>query len=84
MYVCLYVCTFTNAPARVYGQAQMGMMGNNLVKTHMFLVDSSILINGTSPFPNLGCLVYIFHFYSISNRNLCKQAVQVLIRCHIL
>ena len=53
MYVCMYVCTFTDAPARVQGQAQkMSMMGNNLVLTHMFLVDSSILINGTSPFPN--------------------------------
>ena len=39
----------------------MGIMGNNLVLTHMFLVDFSILINGRSPFPNLGCLVGV-HF----------------------
>ena len=62
----VYVCMYVGAPARVQGQAQMGMMGNNLVLTHMFLVDFSILINGRSPFPNLGCLVgvhFSFLFY---------------------
>ena len=60
-----------------------GMMGNNSVLTHMFLLDSSIIINGRNPFPNSGCLVTI-HFSSISNRNSCKQAVKVLIRRHVL
>ena len=78
MYVCM-LCMYVNLPmlqlefkGGVLGIA--GMMGNNLVLTHMFLVDTSIIINGRNPFLNLGCLVYIFHFYSISNRNsLSKQ-----------
>ena len=61
MYVCMYVCM------SVLQLEFKGMMGNNLVLTHMFLVDFSILINGRSPFPNLGCLVgvhfsFIFYF----------------------
>ena len=35
------------------------------------LVDPSILINWTSPFPILGVSDALFHFYSISNRDSC-------------
>ena len=38
------------------------------------------LINRTSPFPFLGWLGGIFHFYSIFLRNFCKQTVENLIR----
>ena len=37
--------------------------------------DLSILINWTSPFPNLGVSGVLFHFHSILNRNSCKQTV---------
>ena len=82
MYVYTYVCMYVfvcpvlqlDFKGGVLGIA--GMMGNNLVLTHMILVDTSIVINGRNPFLNLGwCLVYIFRFYSISNRSSCKQAV---------
>ena len=33
----------------------------------------SILINWMSPFPILGLLAGVFHFYSNFKRNLCKQ-----------
>ena len=36
--------------------------------THIWLVDPSILINWTSPFPSLGVSGELFHFYSFSNR----------------
>ena len=76
MYVCMYVHLLVLQLEFKGGMLGIAvMMGNNLVLTHMFLVDSSILINGRSPFLNLGCLVYMFRFYSISNRNSCKQAV---------
>ena len=39
-----------------------------------------ILNNGTSPFPILGLLDGIFHFYSNLKRNFCKQTVESLIR----
>ena len=48
--------------------------------THMCQVDLSILINWTSQFPNLGVSGVLFYFYSISNRNSCKQTVQTQIR----
>ena len=41
-------------------------------------------INWTSPFPILGLLGGIFHFYSNFNKILCKQTVKTLIRRHIL
>ena len=41
------------------------------VLTHICLVDPSILINWTSPFPFLGMTGVLFHFYSISNRYFC-------------
>ena len=39
-----------------------------------------IFINWTSPFPILGLLGGIFHFYSNFNRTFCKQTVETLIR----
>ena len=44
----------------------------------------SILINWTSPFPILGLLGGIFHFYSNFKCNFCKQTVKNLIRRGIL
>ena len=43
------------------------------------LVDSSILIFLTSPFPTLGVsgVLFFFHFYCISNKNSCKQNVKI-------
>ena len=59
MYIPMYVCVYVNLPmlqlefkGGVLGIA--GMMGNNLVLTHMFLVDTSIIINGRNPLLNLG------------------------------
>ena len=43
-----------------------------------------ILINWMSPFPILGVLAGIFHFYSNFNGTFCKQTVETLIRCHVL
>ena len=48
--------------------------------THICLMDFSILINWTSPFWIIGVSDVLFHFYSISNRNSCKQTVKTLIR----
>ena len=39
--------------------------------TYICLVDWSILINWTNPFPVLGVSDVRFHFYSISNRYSC-------------
>ena len=39
-----------------------------------------IIINWTSPFPNLGLLGSIFIFIQIKKRNVCKQTVENLIR----
>ena len=39
-----------------------------------------ILINWTSPFPILGLLGGIFHFYSNFERDFCKQTMENLIR----
>ena len=54
------------------------------VLTHICLVDPSILINWTSPFPNLGVSDVLFHLYSILNRYSCQQTVKTLIRRRIL
>ena len=61
MYVPMYVGMYVNLPVLQLEFKGRGARGNNLVLTHMFLVDTSIIINGRSPFPNLGCLVTI-HF----------------------
>ena len=42
------------------------------------------LINWMSPFPILGLLGGIFHFYSNFKINLCKQTVENLIRRRLL
>ena len=47
-------------------------------------MDFSILINWTSPFLVLGVSGVLFHFYSILNRNSCKQMVKTLIRHQVL
>ena len=43
-----------------------------------------ILINWTSPFPTLGLLGGIFHFYSNSKGNFCLRTVENRIRPYIL
>ena len=42
------------------------------------------LISRTRPYPILGVLGVIFHFYSNSNRTFCEQTVEVLIRRRVL
>ena len=48
--------------------------------THICLVDRSILINWTNPFPILGVSGVLFHVYSISKRYSCSPTVKTLIR----
>ena len=43
----------------------------SLQLSHICLVYYSILVNWTSPFPNLGVSGVLFHFHFISNRNSC-------------
>ena len=53
----------------------------------IYLLDSyffAVFINWTSPFPNLGLLGGIFHFYSNFKKHFCKQTVENLIRCLVL
>ena len=52
--------------------------------THLYRIYFPICINWTSRFPNLGWLDAIFHFYSNSLRNFCKQSVENLIRHRVL
>ena len=52
--------------------------------THLCRMYFPILINWTSPFPILGLLGGIFHFYSNFKRHFCKQTVENLIRCCVL
>ena len=52
--------------------------------THICLVDFSILINWTSPFPILAVFGVRFHFHSILNRYSCQQTVKTLIRRRVL
>ena len=52
--------------------------------THLCTIYFPILINWTSPFPILGLLGGIFHFYSNFKRNFCKQIEENLIRHCIL
>ena len=54
------------------------------VTTHICLVDSSILINWTCPFPVLGMPGALLHFDSISDSYSCMQTVKTLIRHRIL
>ena len=55
-----------------------------LLLTHLCQMYFPILINWTSPFPILGLLGGICHFYSNFKRNLCKQTVENQIRRRIL
>ena len=48
--------------------------------THISLVDYSIRIYKTSPFPILGVSGLLFHLYFYFDRNSCEQTVQTLIR----
>ena len=50
--------------------------------THICLVDPSILISWTSPFPILGVSDVLFHFYSITKKKKksCKKTMKTLIR----
>ena len=43
--------------------------------THIYLVDPSILIKWTSPFPVLGVFGVLIHFDFICYRNSCYQTV---------
>ena len=52
--------------------------------THLCRMYFPIFINWTSPFPILGLLGGMFHFYSNFKSNFCEQTVENLIRCHIL
>ena len=52
--------------------------------TNLWRMYFPILINWTSPFPIVGLLGGIFHFYSDFKRNFCKQIVENLIRRHVL
>ena len=52
--------------------------------THICLAELSLLINWTSSFTNLRVSGVLFHFYSISNRNSCKQTVDTLLRRCVL
>ena len=54
------------------------------ILTHMCLVDPSILIYWTSPFPILGVSGVLFNLYSISNRCSRWQTVKTLIRRRVL
>ena len=57
---------------------------SSLFLTHICLMDFPILINWVSPFPFLGVSGVLFQFYSILNRNSCKQTVKTLIRPRVL
>ena len=57
----------------------MGMVDINKI-THICLVDPSILISWTSPYPILGVSGVLFHCYFISNRYFCSQTVTTLTR----
>ena len=52
--------------------------------THICLMDYSILISWTSPFPILGAPGVIFYFYFILDSNFWNQTVQNLIRGRVL
>ena len=52
--------------------------------THLCQIYFPILIDWTSPFPILGLLDGIFHFYSNFKRHFCKQTVENLIRRPVL
>ena len=54
------------------------------VLTHLCRMYFPILINWMSPFPVLGLLGGIFHFFSNFKRNFCKQTVENMIRRHTL
>ena len=63
-------------------QNRMEHSGQKL--TLICLVDLSILIYWTSPFPILGVTGLRFNFFSMLNRNSCKQTVLTLIRRRFL
>ena len=47
-------------------------------------MDPSVLISWTSPFAIIGVPGVYFHFYSISNRNSCKQTAASDLSVHCL
>ena len=55
-----------------------------LLLTHISQLDLPTLNGRTSPFPILGMLGGIYHFFPNFNRTFGKKTVQNLIRCHIL
>ena len=65
VYVCMYVCMYV-CKSVLQLEFKGRHDGQQFSLNPYFLVDSSILINGRSPFPNLGCLVgvhFSFLFY---------------------
>ena len=52
-----------------------------LFETHICLVDSSILISWTSPFPILGVSGVLFHFFLIFDRNSHSVASDLGLHC---
>ena len=60
------------------------MISQHDLLTHLCRIYFPIIINWTSPFPNLGLLGGTFHFYSNFKRNFCKQRVENLIRRRVL
>ena len=52
--------------------------------THLSRMKFPTFINWANPFPYEGLLCDIFLFYSNSNRTLCKQTVETLIRRRVL
>ena len=83
----LYIFTINSS---VFWNAEITYMGTCICSTitakltHICLMDFSIFINWTSLFRILGVSGVLFHFYSISNRNSCKQTVNTLIRRRVL
>ena len=53
---------------------------DQIILTHICLIDFPILINWTSPFQFKGCQVHFCHVESIFSRHSCKQTVKTLIR----
>ena len=52
--------------------------------THLFLIRFTKHIYWASPFPDLGLLDAIFHFYSNFNRAFCKKTVYTLIKRRVM
>ena len=63
-----YLSCTVKAEKILFSNYWYSMDGTTSGLTHICLMDQSILINWTSPFPILGVSGVLFNFYSISNR----------------